>query len=96
MADKNGKPAWLTEQADGAIQVDFGDSAPVIDGTRVKSLCLREPTVEDQLTASRNKDQGEAEVELIANLAEQSPEAIRALTLRQYSRLQAALAVFLE
>ena len=97
MTGQNGKAAWLQENPDGSITIDFGDRAPKIDGTLVKSLVVREPTVGDQLAAQRGQaDAAVAEVALLANLTEQTPEAIRGLTMRQYSRLQAALAVFLE
>lgn len=94
---KTPPPDWITEEADGAITVSFKDltTFPQMDGTEIKSLRLREPTVEDQLSVSKaHPHSGDAEVALIANLSEQSPEAIKGMTLKQYSRCQKAIALF--
>lgn len=88
-------PDFLTENDDGSITVDFGSRAPSIDGTKVEKLTLREPTVDDQIAAQKGRGAAEAEVALLSTLAEISPEAIRAMTLRQYGRLQAVLQVFM-
>ncbi|GHE88229.1 hypothetical protein GCM10016455_05450 [Aliiroseovarius zhejiangensis] len=91
--DKN--PAWLIENSDGTIEIRFEERPLIIDSTEVKALTMREPTVDDQITAQRAKGgEGEAEVTLIANLVELPPATIRSLPIRQYTRLQAALAVF--
>ena len=90
-------PDWLTEEDDGSITVSFKDlkNKPKLDGTEVSSLTMREPTVADELAIEKIKSVGERESQAIANLTEQSPEAIRGLTMRQYGRLQDAYGVFL-
>jgi hypothetical protein len=88
---------WLVENDDGSITVKFDDMKrpPKIDGTEVKSLTLREPTVNDQLIADKGSSHaGDKEVSIIANLTEQAPEAISGMTLKQYGRLQDAYAFF--
>lgn len=90
-------PEWLTEQDDGSVIISFRDAKrkPKIDGTEVSELAMREPSIEDQLTQQKkHKHMGDAEVALIANLTEQSPEAIRGLSVRHFSRCQRALAFF--
>jgi len=90
-------PDWLTEEDDGSMTVSFADlkNKPKLDGTEVSSLTIREPTVADELAIEKIKSVGERESQAIANLTEQSPEAIRGLTMRQYGRLQDAYGVFL-
>ena len=89
--DKN-----IIENADGSVTVKFDDRPLKIDGTEVKSLTLREPTVEDQLIARKSgADPAEAEVVLTANLCDLAPETVRGFTMRQYNRLQTALAGFI-
>jgi hypothetical protein len=90
-------PEWLTEEEDGSITVSFKDmKRPAkIEGTDVVELRMREPSVDDQLTQEKkHANKGDAEVAIIANLTEQSPEAIRGLTMRQYNRMATALAFF--
>lgn len=90
-------PDWLTEEDDGAITVSFKDmKRPAkIDGIEITELRMREPSVNDQLTQEKKHlHKGDAEVAIIANLTEQSPEAIRGLTMRQYNRCASALAFF--
>lgn len=94
---KTKTPNWLTEEDDGAVTISFKDlkKLPVLDGTEVSKLTMREPTVQDQLTADKaNTHQGDAEIMIFANLTEQSPDAINGLTLRQYGRLQEAYRFF--
>jgi len=92
--DDLGVPDWLTENDDGSVTVDFGDRAPNIDGTKVREITMREPTVEDQVTAQKGRNAAEAEIALIASLTEVSPQALRGMTLRQYGRVQTALQLF--
>lgn len=90
-------PAWLEELESGSLAIKFDDMrhVPVIDGTEVKLLEMREPTVQDELSVQKqHKHPGDAETRLIANLTEQAPEAILGLKKRQYARLQDALAFF--
>ncbi len=91
------RPDWLTEEDDGSITISFGDmkNKPTLDGTEIGSLRMREPTVADELAIEKIKSVGERESQAIANLTDQSPEAIRGLTMRQYGRLQDAYGTFL-
>lgn len=91
------KPDWITENADGSVSIDFTGMPVNVDGTDVTSLTMREPTVQDQLAVdaiSQKSGAGEAEVALFGNLLELSPEVVRGLTLRRYSRLQTAFGFF--
>jgi Phage tail assembly chaperone proteins, E, or 41 or 14 len=66
-----------------------------LNGTKVPSLTMREPTVKDQLifeaTPGSNADK---EIAVMASLTGLVPDDITSLTLRDYSRLQAAYAGF--
>lgn len=89
--------SWLSENSDGSMTIKFDDRPLKIDGAEVKSINMREPTVQDQLTASQGTTgAADAEITLIANLCEQAPDTIKAITSRQYRRLQAALQVFMD
>ncbi len=84
------------ELDDGSMEIDFSDRPLEIDGTKVKKLVMREPTVEDQTIAQKGgRDPAEAEQILFANLIEQGPEVVAKFKLRQYTRLQAAYQDFL-
>ena len=67
-----------------------------IDGIEIHEISLRAPTVRDLLIANRsNSDESTREVNLIANLAEISVEAIQELDLRDYMKIQNWLKDFL-
>lgn len=67
----------------------------LIDGVTVKTLAMREPTVGDQIAAQEVKGTPAAqEVALMANLCEITPNDIKAMTLRDYRKVQEALAGF--
>jgi len=88
-------PKWLTVNEDDSVDIDFTDKPFNMDGTKVTTLNMREPSVQDQLLAEKGgKTRGEQEIALFANLTEQSPEAIRGMKIRQYGRLQDAYDVF--
>ncbi|WP_299144152.1 phage tail assembly protein [uncultured Tateyamaria sp.] len=90
-------PEWLTEEDDGSVTVSFKDMKrkPEIDGTEVSELRMREPSVMDQLSQEKkHRNKGDAEIALIANLTEQSPDAIQGLKMKQYNRCAVALAFF--
>lgn len=66
------------------------------NGATVKTVTMREPTVEDQLTAQETaKSTARAEVMIIANLCECAPAEITSLSLRDYGKLQEAYAGFM-
>jgi hypothetical protein len=67
----------------------------IIDGVEVKSLNLRRPKVKDQLAAQSGGSEMEREVNLFANLTEQTPETIKDLDLKDYQSLQEGFASFL-
>lgn len=67
-----------------------------IDGVEIHEISLRPPKVRDLLIANRsNSDESTREVNLIANLAEISVEAIQELDLRDYMKIQNWLKDFL-
>jgi len=72
-------------------------SNPVkIDGVEVYELSLRRPKVRDLIAAGKkNISESEREVNLIANLAEVSPETIQDLDLCDYMKIQDWLKDFL-
>lgn len=76
-------PDYMAETGDNGVTITL------LDG---RVLTMREPRVEDQLAAKGAND--EREIALVANLCEIAPAEIRALTIRNYKRLQQAL-VFL-
>ncbi|AZB63855.1 phage tail assembly protein [Cereibacter sphaeroides] len=77
------KPKYLTENADGTVTVELRSG---------RRITMREPTIADQLATKGNNE--ERELTLVGNLCLLSPEEVRALTLRDYQRVQAALMLF--
>jgi hypothetical protein len=67
-----------------------------VDGVLIHELSLRRPKVRDLLIANRKDvSESEREVNLIANLAEISAEAIKDLDVRDYLKIQDVLKDFL-
>lgn len=67
-----------------------------IDGVEVNEISLRRPKVRDLLISDRkNISESEREINLIANLAEISSEAIQDLDLCDYMKIQNWLKDFL-
>lgn len=74
-----------------------GDGFAVITLKSGATLRMREPTVEDQLAIDKVKDGDAAkELSLFANLCEITPAELCKLTLRDYRRVQAAFASFID
>ncbi len=72
------------------------DNPIKIDGVAVHEISLRAPKVRDLIAASKkNVSESEREVNLIANLAEISPETVQDLDLRDYMKIQEVLKGFL-
>ena len=72
------------------------DNPIKIDGVEVHEISLRAPKVRDLIAAGKkNISESEREVNLIANLAEVSPEVIQDLDLRDYLKIQNWLQDFL-
>lgn len=68
-----------------------------IDGVKVKSITMREPTVEDNLAMDAFKgSDGEKELFIFGNLCGLAPTDIRTLTLRDYGRVQKAFQNFID
>lgn len=67
-----------------------------IDGAKISTLRLREPTVADQLAADEYKG-GDAAKEIftMANLCQVAPNDLKKLTLRDYKKLQEAFLGFI-
>lgn len=93
---KEEKPTWLKVNADGSVTVTL--SRPIeIDGANVSALTMREPTVDDQLIAAEVKgSEAIREVAFFANLCTVAPDDIKKLPVRNYARLQAAYAGFID
>jgi hypothetical protein len=93
----NAKKPWLqTNDADGSVTITL--SRPLeVNGAKLETLTMREPTVGDQLAASKVKgDEAEKEVAFFANLCEIAPADVQRLPVRDYARLQAAFGGFID
>lgn len=89
---------YITDNADGSKTIDFSDRPVRIDGTEVKQLTMREPTVDDEMTGQQmgKGNDREAECIIFANLTGLAPDNIKGLKLREYKRLQVAYVGFLD
>lgn len=68
-----------------------------VDGNKLATLRMREPTVEDQLIAEEGKgSQSIKEITFMANLCGLAPDDIRKLPIRDFVRLQGAFAGFID
>lgn len=87
-------PADYVVERDGFAEVTLSRPAK-INGVETAVLKLREPTAGDleRFQESKGSD-ARREVEAFANLCEASPDDIRNLPVRDYSRLQAGYALF--
>jgi hypothetical protein len=83
-------PEYIKEGSDNSLTVTLTRGFQVA-GAKVTSVKLREPSLEDQLTSQKNSNSAEAEVALIANLAEIAPDDLRGIMMRDFIRLQEAL-----
>lgn len=93
MADR---PDYVTENADGTVTVALRAGAKIA-GAAVRALTMREPTVADQIAVGAMKgDDATKEVALFANLCTVTPDEIKGLTMRDYTRLQAAYRCFFD
>jgi hypothetical protein len=84
---------YITE-GDGFADIEL--SRPLeIDGAKVSTLRMREPTVADQIAMEKTKGtDAEREINMIANLCMQTPADIGRLPLRDYKRVQGAFMGF--
>lgn len=71
--------------------------AVTINGEEVAHIEMREPTVRDQLVASKMKgSDAEKEITMIANLCDLSPDQLHSLPLREYRKVQQTFMDFLD
>lgn len=88
-------PDYLTETSEG-LQIELAKPVDIF-GTETSTIKMREPTVQDQLDVQAIKaSEAHREVTLMANLCDLTPEQVKAMTMRNYRRLQGALEVFTE
>ena len=87
-------PADYVKEGNGHSDITLSRPA-TIAGAPVTTLRMREPTVAD-MEAFQNSSDSEStrEIATFANLCEVSPDDIRALPFKDYTRLQAAFALF--
>lgn len=77
---------------------DIQLSKPIdIDGTKVDTLRMREPLVKDQLTAEEMAEgsRGMMEIMLFANLCGIPHQVVQGMRVKDYAKLQAAYAGFI-
>lgn len=79
----------------GSITVKLA-SGMNLDGAKVMEVTMREPTVDDQMNVQGQGTEAEQEVKLIANLCMVTPQDIRSLTLRDYTKVKAAFMGFID
>lgn len=86
----NKTPSWMAV-ADDAVTVTLTRPSEA-NGVTVGSLRLRAPTVRDVRSAQKTGDfdDEQRELNLFASLAEVGQKDLEALTLKDYTRLQAA------
>ena len=67
-----------------------------VDGATVNEISLRRPTVKDMRVAriTGGKDDAAQEINLIANLAQITPDAVESLDMADFVNVQKALASF--
>lgn len=87
----------IKQNPDGSVDVTLRKPL-TIDGASVNTLRMREPLVEDQLAAQEASggDNAKMELTLMANLCMLAPADLKKLTMRDYKKVQAAFAAFLD
>jgi len=93
MSDETKLPDFITED-DGFMTITLRSKA-TINGEKVETLRMREPTVDDINVMQKMKgDDAGKEVKIISNLCEITPSEVSALTLRNFGRVQEAFKLF--
>lgn len=94
--EKPQRPEYISENDDGTVTIGLRSGAK-ISGAVVKALQMREPTVADQIAVSAMQGGDAAkEVALFANLCSVTPEEIKSLTMRDYTRVQQGYRCFFD
>lgn len=89
--------AWLNESDDGESMVITLKKPIEVDGQKVETLTMREPTVLDQKLAQNNaKTNVDMETQLFANLCGIPSDVVNTMKLSNYQRLQTAYSSFLD
>lgn len=81
------------EMLDGKAVITLSREAD-IGGAKVKTLTMREPTVDDQIAAEKLGTTGEADKHYMANLCMVTPADVGRLPLRDFKRLREAFDFF--
>lgn len=85
----------MANDDNGFVDIDLS-RAIEIDGAKVKTLRMREPTVADQLASEELKGTDAAkELMTLANLCQITPDDLKGLSLRDYKKLQEAFLGFI-
>lgn len=88
---------WLNESDDGESVVITLKKPIKVDGQKVETLTMREPTVLDQkLAQSNTKTNVDMETQLFANLCGIPSDVVNGMKLSNYNRLQIAYSSFLD
>lgn len=92
----DGKKSWIKVNEDGCVTVTL--SRPFeINGANVAYVVMREPTLDDQVVSQETRGSDTVkEITLFSNLCTIAPSDVRKLPLRDYLRLQAAFANFID
>lgn len=90
------KPAWMKVNDDGSVTITL--SRPIeINGAKVPTLTMREPTVGDQVVSNEVRGSDVVkEITLFANLCTISPDDVRRLPVRDYNRMQESFGNFID
>lgn len=85
---------FVKYEDDGSATITLAGKVEM-DGVKITTISMREPTVRDQLAGEKAKGgDAEKEISIFASLCEQTPAFIESLSLRNYKRVQAAYVGF--
>ncbi len=90
------KKDYFKDNGDGTMTITLSRGFE-LNGAVITEFTMREPTVGDQITASETKgSESTKDLQLFANLCEIAPADLRRLPLRDYTRVTAAFANFID
>jgi hypothetical protein len=90
------KKDYFKDNGDGTMTITLSRGFKV-NGAVVTEITMREPTVGDQIVASESKaSEAQKDLAMFSNLCEIAPDDLRNLPLRDYTRLAAAFANFID